>query len=355
MSTTTTVSPLYDIDKTYLENAEEGPFFTTDIPKREAPKELYDFLGFKVASPIGVPAGPLLNSKWIGLAGQLGFDILCYKTVRNAEHPGHGLPNMVHLDAPEQLNQTTPTLQISDSPPNDLSQITVTNSFGMPSRSRAYLQEDIPRANAILAPDQVMIVSIVGSPTNFVETALFAKECGAKIIEANFSCPNVATKEGTIGCDPEQVQSFSSALVKALGPTPLIIKVGTYASPELMREVFIAAAKAGVRAISGINTIKARIVDSSGGTPLGPDRPHSGVCGNAIRDAALNFITNAAAINQQEKLDLTLIGVGGITEPEHFQLFLDSGADVAMSATGMMWNPYLAHHYHQENEWKKRS
>jgi len=33
---------------------------------------------------------------------------------------------------------------------------------------------------------------------DFAYTARFAKECGAKLIEANYSCPNVATKEGSL-------------------------------------------------------------------------------------------------------------------------------------------------------------
>jgi dihydroorotate dehydrogenase (NAD+) catalytic subunit len=95
----------------------------------------------------------------------------------------------------------------------------VTNSFGMPSRDREFLKEDIPRANSLLREGQVMIVSVVGTPSSstcgssptttpqdsytefvrdFVDTALFAKNCGAQIIEANFSCPNVATGEGSI-------------------------------------------------------------------------------------------------------------------------------------------------------------
>ena len=33
---------------------------------------------------------------------------------------------------------------------------------------------------------------------------------------------------------------------------------------------------------------------------------------------------------------------------KHFNEFLDSGADIALSATGMMWNPYLASQFHQQ-------
>ena len=68
--------PLYNINKTYLENLEEGPFFSEEIPKRALPpkNEWIEFLGVKLASPIGVPAGPLLDAKWVSLAGKLGFD-----------------------------------------------------------------------------------------------------------------------------------------------------------------------------------------------------------------------------------------------------------------------------------------
>src|ERR1700733_8015912 len=67
-------APLYDIGKTYLENALHGPFFNAQIPKRSfPPKEKWiDFLGHKVASPLGVPAGPLLTANWIKLAAALG-------------------------------------------------------------------------------------------------------------------------------------------------------------------------------------------------------------------------------------------------------------------------------------------
>ena len=53
-------------------------------------------------------------------------------------------------------------------------------------------------------------------------------------------------------------------------------------------------------------------------------------------------------INEREKLGLAIIGVGGITLPEHFNEFYNAGADIAMTATGMMWAPYLAMRYHEE-------
>jgi dihydroorotate dehydrogenase len=350
--------PVYDIKKTYLENANEGPFFKGPIPKRVWPpkQKWIDFLGHRVASVIGVPAGPLLTSQWIALAGQLGFDIPIYKTIRSLAHPAHALPNMVFVDTHGSIDWKSPpqsALLIREPAPK-IEELAVTNSFGMPSKSPEFLLEDIPRANAALHEGQVMVVSVVGTQRNnctfledFVRAARLAKEAGAKIIEANFSCPNVGKSEGCLYMSAETVDAIGSALVKAIAPIPLIIKVGTFSAREQMRDVFCAAARAGIRAVSGINTVSMSVVDAHGKPALGT-RSTSGICGGPIRQVALHYITQAAEINRNEKLDLTLIGVGGITLAEHFDQFLHAGANIAMSATGMMWDPYLAMRYHQK-------
>ena len=76
----------------------------------------------------------------------------------------------------------------------------------------------VTRANAALHPGQVMIVSIVATPhtgtsflQDFVTTALLAKDAGAHIVEANFSCPNVDKKEGLLYTSPDTVKEIASA------------------------------------------------------------------------------------------------------------------------------------------------
>jgi dihydroorotate dehydrogenase len=350
--------PIYDIKKTYDENAAKGPFFSGKVPEREWPPEEQwtDFLGYPVASRIGVPAGPLLTSPWIALAAALGYDIPIYKTIRSQAHPSHPLPNMVYVHTQGMIDpaRREEPARLASSPSPQINDLAVTNSFGMPSKSPSFLHEDIPKANASLKKGQVMVVSVVGTQRSdatfledFVAAALLAKECGAKIIEANFSCPNVDKSAGCLYMSPTTVFDIGSSIAKAIHPIPLIIKVGLFASPEQMRDVMVAAAKAKIRSIAGINTISMRVLDPSGNPALGAARETSGICGGPIRNAALEFIQTAAAINRKEKLGLTVIGVGGITVAEHFNLFFDAGADIAMSATGMMWDPYLAARYHQ--------
>jgi dihydroorotate dehydrogenase len=294
-----------------------------------------------------VPAGPLLGSRWIALAAKLGFDIVTYKTIRSSQHPGHGLPNMIYVEP------TGPdTARAIPVPPPHLEDLTLTNSFGMPSRPSDFLLADIDAANRSLGPGQLLIVSIVGTPhpsirflDDFVQTALFAKEAGAKVIEANFSCPNVDKAEGMLYMNPSTVREFAGAIAKAIAPIPLILKIGEIKDPRRMKEILQAAAHAGARAICGLNSVSMKITDPSGKSPLGPHREQSGVCGGHIRARALHFLRTASKIISTDRLNLTLMGCGGIMLPHHFDEFFGAGAAIAMTATGMMWDPFLALRY----------
>lgn len=300
--------------------------------------KMSDFLGFPVRSLIGVPAGPLLNSNWIRLAAQLGFDIPTYKTIRSEAHPGHRLPNITYVDAHGKQTER----------PKDLAHLTITNSFGMPSKSPDFLLEDIGKANQFLSEGQVMIVSVVGTPNrgirfvdDFIRAASLAREAGVKIIEANFSCPNVEKSDGILYESPETVYEYTRLIATAIRPIPLILKVGVFESLHQMKRVFLAAARGGAKAICGINTIRMEI-----DPPLDEGRKTSGVCGSAIRNAALTFLRDASQLIRENKLELTLMGCGGIVLPGQFNEFFEAGATVAMSATGMMWDPYLAMRHH---------
>lgn len=352
------VKPLYDINKSYLENAEEGPFFSGPLPKREMPEEStwVDFLGFKVASPLGVPAGPLLNARWIETGVKLGFDIVTYKTIRSREHPAHPLPNMVYVKADHFLSaaEEGESLEVASNPPRSMEELALTNSFGIPSRDLAYLTQDIARARSALQSGQVLIVSVVGTPRpgedffdDFIQAARIACDNGAMVLEADLSCPNLATSGGQLYLDSEAVGAIALRFQKAFPHMPAIMKLGMISDKAILRKVLIAMARGGARAVCGINTLSMRVVDAHGQAALGSQRLKAGVCGKPIRQAALQFTTLAREVIDEEKLDLCLMTTGGVTEFSHFDLFFHSGADVAMSGVGMMWDPFLAMKYHQ--------
>lgn len=339
--------PIYDIGKTYADNAKEGPFFDAPIPQRPGSSSPIHFLGLSLSSRLGVPAGPLLNAKWVALASKLGFDLLTYKTIRSSAYSSHPLPNMIYVSL-EARNKARST-----ETPKHLEQLTLTSSFGAPSQSPDFLLQDIERAHRSLEKGQALIVSVVGTPNtntrldqDFILAAMIAKEAGAKLIEANFSCPDIKTQQGALYTDPEAVERFCKAISTAIHPIPLIIKVGVIENEKTMRDVFLAAGRGGAQAICGINSVYSTVIDEVGNPALGADRTQSGICGASIRKEALQFLACAAAIIHKEKLDLTLMGCGGIVRSEQFNSFLQNGADIALSATGMMWDPFLALRYH---------
>ena len=346
-------APIYDIQLSYLENAEKGPFFYENPPTRTfAPRSQWIKLcGQLLASPIGIPAGPLLNSRWTAFAARFGYDIVTYKTIRSAAYAGHPVPNVIYVEWDHPPHTGSEVFQ-SNGVPNSIERLGVTNSFGMPSRTPEYLKIDIQKANKELRTGQLLIVSIVGTPapgidlkTDFVRTAQLAKYCGATVIEANFSCPNVCSAEGTLYTDPKNAYEVAAALVKAVNPTPLIIKVGVFPSPKLLQDVLKQFAHAGVKAVCGINSVSMKVLKRDGSPALGPQRTTSGICGAPILQDALEFVQQARTIIDREHLELELLGCGGITEPEHFDAFLNAGAQAALTATGMMWDPYLAYRW----------
>jgi dihydroorotate dehydrogenase len=147
--------------------------------------------------------------------------------------------------------------------------------------------------------------------------------------------------------NPVAVAEFASQIAAAVHPIPLILKVGLFKSVEQMRAVFLAAARASAAGISGLNSVSMEVAAKTGGPALGALRRTSGVCGGAIRDDALRFMRDAAKIRQEEKLDLALLGCGGLMQPEDLEEMLFAGADIAMTATRMMWNPLLAIRYRE--------
>ncbi len=217
------------------------------------------------------------------------------------------------------------------------------------------VMHDIAFAKNALAEGQVLIVSVYGEgdslsamSEDFVAAALMAKEAGADIIELNFSCPNLIKSGEPLYWNIEYVSKITACVVKCIGDIPVLLKLGLLREHESPLKLLISAARAGARGVSAINSISMRVL-SQKQDPVFGKRIYSGVSGYPIRRLALQSVRKLIQINQTEKLNLTILGMGGITLPEHFNEFLNSGADAALSAAGMMWNPCLAMQFHQQS------
>ncbi|MBI2017703.1 hypothetical protein HYS92_01485 [Candidatus Daviesbacteria bacterium] len=344
--------PFYDPNKSYEENYDEGPFgsFGDGEVFEQNGEPTYDFLGQKVYLPFGIPAGPLLNSKFCKGAFQNGFDIAVYKTVRSGVFPCHPFPNVLSVKIGGDL-----TMERAQKPivaDNNYSEpLSITNSFGVPSKEAEVWQEDVKKAISYAGGGQVLVLSFMGTvkenqtPDEFVAdyalAAKQAKETGAKILETNLSCPNIGN-EGLVCYNLNMTERVCAAIRKELGDTPLILKVGYYRNDEDIKKLVEIASKYA-QAISSINTIQVEVRDKEGNQALpGKNRLRSGVCGAGIKWAGLDMVKRLRLTINDQRSTIKVIGVGGVTKPEDYFEYRDAGADCVMSATGAMWNPELA-------------
>jgi dihydroorotate dehydrogenase len=166
------------------------------------------------------------------------------------------------------------------------------------------------------------------------------KDTGVSIVETNFSCPNEGA--ASLLCfDVPKVKLITSAIKKQIGDTKIVIKIAYFGEDEL-RELVKETGDI-VDGYSAINTIPAPVVNPDGTQALpGAHRVKSGICGHAIKWAGLDMTRRLAGLRKEFGMHFGIIGCGGVTTPADFKEYRDVGADVVMTATGAMWNPYLA-------------
>jgi dihydroorotate dehydrogenase (NAD+) catalytic subunit len=132
------------------------------------------------------------------------------------------------------------------------------------------------------------------------------------------------------------------AIKEELEHIPLIIKIGYFKDQSALRD-FVEKIGKSVDGISAINTISAEIVDENGEQALpGEGRLRSGVCGTSIKWAGLEMVKRLKELRDELGYKYKIVGVGGVMDVKDFFEYRETGADYVMSATGAMWNPYLA-------------
>jgi dihydroorotate dehydrogenase len=303
----------------------------------------WNFCGLPVASPLGVPAGPLLNGRWVRYYASLGFDVLTYKTVRSVERACYPLPNLQPIQC-GQLRGGETSLPITKS-----MQGSWAVSFGMPSQSPNVWRADIEQTRKHLDRHQLLSVSVVGTvqpdwsteqlADDYAQCAAWAVESGADCIEANLSCPNVATCDGQLYHHPEDSACVAERIRAAIGGRPLILKVGhipeTRQATDLLRQVAPHAT-----AIAVTNSIATTVMDDRGKLLFGGER--RGICGAATFEASVAQTAMLHDIIQREKLELQLVGVGGVRDRSHVEAYLAAGAHAVQIATAAMLDPLVA-------------
>ncbi len=205
------------------------------------------------------------------------------------------------------------------------------NSIGLPNKGLAgYLAEDLPVLGTLPVP---LITNVMGSTAAEIAELVQACDGRAEIaaVELNVSCPNVKTGLD-IGADPRQLEEVVRT-VRPLTGKPLIVKLTPNAAD--VAACALAAQAGGADAVSLINTLRAMALEplSRSGRPwLGAGT--GGLSGPAIRAIAL---AQVAAVTG--RVEIPVIGMGGVSSAAHARELLSVGARLVAVGTESFRDP----------------
>jgi dihydroorotate dehydrogenase (NAD+) catalytic subunit len=153
---------------------------------------------------------------------------------------------------------------------------------------------------------------------------------GIVAVEVNISCPNLEGRGEMFAHSPELTRLAIKASAEA--NLPIWAKL----SPNVtdISEIAFAAIESGAEALTLSNTLMGMVIDTSTRRPV-LGNGGGGVSGPGIRPVAVR-----AVYEMRQKLgDFPIIGVGGISKPEHAIEFIAAGANAIQIGTAHFADP----------------
>ena len=194
---------------------------------------------------------------------------------------------------------------------------------------KVFVEEYMPFLRGLNIP---VIVNIWGTDVDgYAETASMLDGVdGVHGLELNVSCPNVKHGGASFGGDPVLMSSVISAVRKKTSLT-LITKLAPNV-PDI--KIFARAAMdAGSDALSVSNTLPAMAIDIAKRRPILANVT-GGLSGTALHPVAVKLVWDA-----RSAVDIPIIGMGGIMEPEDAIEFLAAGASAVAVGTANFIDP----------------
>lgn len=153
---------------------------------------------------------------------------------------------------------------------------------------------------------------------------------GISAFEVNISCPNVKAGGAAFGASPDTAAEVTGAVRQATS-LPVLVKLTPNTTDIAV--VALAVAEAGADALTLINTLKGMAIDITSRRPL-LGNITGGLSGPAIKPVALHAVYEVA-----DKVDIPIIGCGGITTASDALEFIMAGASAIQVGTASFANP----------------
>jgi len=204
------------------------------------------------------------------------------------------------------------------------------NSIGLENVGlEAFLSHKLPY---LLKAQATVIPNIAGhSVEENVELAkILSHTEGIAAVELNVSCPNV--KEGGIAFG-QDITVFSRLLEKVRAATRGVLIVKLSPNVTDIAQFAKAAKDIGTDAVSAVNTFLGMKIDIKTGKPYFANKV-AGLSGPAIKPIALRMVYQIV-----EKVDIPVIGIGGIFCLDDALEFLMAGAKAIQIGTANLVNP----------------
>ncbi len=206
------------------------------------------------------------------------------------------------------------------------------NSIGLDNDGiDAFIAHHLPYLRELPTP---IIVSIAGrTAPEFVEMAArLDGEAGVAALELNVSCPNVSGGVD-FGTDAEMCGRLVAG-VRSATRLPILAKM----TPNVtnIAEIAQAATEAGADGISLINTLLGMAIDWRRRRPL-LGNVMGGLSGPAIKPVALRCVYQVA-----KRVNVPLIGIGGIATIDDVMEFLVAGATAVQIGTANYYDPTVS-------------
>lgn len=193
------------------------------------------------------------------------------------------------------------------------------------------LAEELPWLEKYDVP---IIANIAGTTVeDYIEVATRISEApNVRAIELNISCPNVKCGGITFGTDPIIAAELTQE-IKKVSKVPVFVKL----SPNVTNIVEMAQAveKAGADGLSMINTLLGMRIDLRSKRPILANGA-GGLSGPAIKPVAVRMVYEVS-----QKVDIPIIGMGGIHSAEDVIEFFLAGASAVAVGTANFVDPYI--------------
>lgn len=305
-------------------------------------------LGHRLNSPLGIAAGPLLNSKWVEAYGRLGFDVLTYATVRSRPQPALTLPNIRPVENREQVAVTGRRL-------NNNGATTIAVSLGLPSMEPDVWRRDMRRAKERIGPGQMLIASVVGTPepgadveafiADYVRCADWAAAAGADAVEVQLTVPSPFGEPGQMVYEHVTLAAQILYRIRTRVSVPVLAKLGMFRTPRTLHDTATKLAS-WVHGFVLVQGVLRRVVDEEGNAAF-EGREWADVVGAATFPACSRQVEEMLAWRKAGEWDRAVLAVGGISTVERARHLLGEGANAALVATAALFDPLFATRFRQ--------